>query len=302
MSRVIGILSGKGGVGKTTLTANLGAALSKLDCKPLLIDTNVKASSLGFHLGFYEELPVTLNEILEEGTPLTHGIFIHPSLDLKFMPAPIHGRDTKLDKLDDLISSLKKKYEVILLDIAPAFSEEAIKSIESLDEAIVITTPSIPAVADTMRTISYLEDTNKKILGIVLNKVNEEVFEVEVNEIEDKCGFDVIGAIPTDKKVRKSVEFGVPVVQNKPFSKSSISMMKLASELLDIEWEPPGLLKRLTRFFRSENEYFGANNLSGLDNDDITAEVGGSDKYRCKKCGKSFSSKRGLSIHKSKVH
>jgi len=214
------------------------------------------------------------------------------------LPEP--GGETDLNELDRLVSSLKKSYDVILLDIAPAFSQEAVESVRALDQAIVVSTPTIPAVADAMRTIKLLRKENKEVLGIVLNKTDAVDYEVSLEEIEKTCQVEVIGAVPRDQKVKKSIDNGVPVVKDYPFSKASLEIMRLASELIDVEWRPPGILDRLKSFFTPRKERAERTFLSkdyGIDRED-----GESEGFCCDECGRRFDTKRGLSIHQSKVH
>lgn len=298
MSRMIGVVSGKGGVGKTTIIANLGVAISQFDKNPLLVDTNIRAASLGIHLGFYEDLPANLVDIVNKKAPLGHGIFIHPKYNLKFLPAPIEGTSSELEGEEKLLRNLKNHYDIILSDLAPSFSEEAIKVINSLDEGLVISTPRIPAVADAMRTIKILRENDKEILGIVLNKVEGGDDEISKENIESRCGEDVIAEIPYDKKVRKAVSEGIPVVEKYPNSSASVQMKKLAAKLLDINWEPPGIFERIKGLFGLQGRKGKSEMAQELEKPEAVGKLEETGNT-CEICGREFNSERGLNIHKA---
>lgn len=301
------MLSGKGGVGKTTLVANLGVALSQFNQVPLLVDTNIKASSLGFHLGFYEDLPITLKEVSEGEAPVQHSVMMHPDHHIRFLPSPIEGTELELKNLDEYLKKLKQGYKLILVDIAPAFSEEAMRAIECLDQAIVVSNPRIPAITDAMRTIKVLRENDKEILGIVLNKIQQGHGSTP-QEVEESCGIEVIGEIPWDGKVNRAVEAGKPVVSSYPNSKAAIAFKQLAAELLGIEWQPPTLLSRLKDFFgieRRQEKVKRSQKLRGIDfqkEEKPEEKIETQEDFRCDICGEVFDSKQGLKIHRGKKH
>ena len=241
---VIGVLSGKGGVGKTTLVANLGAALaSEFSKKVLLIDSNVKTSHLGLHLGLYEELPVTLREVLLKKVPVMYAIFLHPSTGLRLLPAPIKG-NMDLKKMDGIVKELKTAYNPILVDCAPGLGKDVVIAAKAIDKAILITTPDLPAVTDTLKTIELMKRFKKDIIGIVLNRVENQKYELTVEEIESTCGYDVISIIPESNKIPESIAEGMPVVMNSGCP-AATEFKRLAASLVGEEYQPAGLWYKL---------------------------------------------------------
>lgn len=242
---VIGILSGKGGVGKTMLVANLGTALaSEFNKKVILVDGNIKTSHLGLHLGIYEELSVTLREVLLNKVPVMYAVFLHPSTGLRLLPAPMKN-SVNLKKMDRIIKELKTAYDPVLVDCAPGLGREAITAAKAIDKALLVTTPDLPAVTDALKTIDLLKKLKKDILGIILNRVRNERYELSIEEIESTCGYDVICEIPETNKIPESIARGLPVVSLYPDSSVSIKLKKLAAWLVGEEYTPTGFLYTL---------------------------------------------------------
>ena len=93
----IGILSGKGGVGKTTLTSNLGAAMTRVFGKRVVIvDSNVRTSHLGLHLGLYEDLPLSLRDVLNNDVHPAYAIYVHPQTGIRVLPSTLGGENINL--------------------------------------------------------------------------------------------------------------------------------------------------------------------------------------------------------------
>jgi len=247
-ANVIGALSGKGGVGKTTLIANLGAALaSEFDEKVLIIDGNVKTSHLGLHFGLYEELSVTLREVLDKKVNVMHAIFFHPATGVRLLPAPLKG-DMSLKEMNNIVKDLKSAYELILVDCAPGLGRDVVLAAKALDKALLVTTPDLPAVTDVLKTIELLKKLKKDIIGIVLNRVRKQKYELTVEEIESTCGYDVIGMIPETNKIPQSIAEGVPVVMDSNCS-AAVEFKKLAAILIGAKYQPTGFWYRLKRLF-----------------------------------------------------
>ncbi|MEM5844243.1 MAG: cell division ATPase MinD [Candidatus Aenigmatarchaeota archaeon] len=249
--RKIGIISGKGGVGKTTLVANLGLALREFDRNVAIVDCNLTTAHLGFHFGFFY-FPKTINNVLRGEAKIEEAICYHPS-GLKIIPASL--------SLDDIvevnISTLKyflnelKDVEILLLDSAPGFGREAISVLNASDEVIFITNPNISAVSDIERAYTIVKELDLIPLGIVLNMVKNEPYELSAKDVEELTGIPVIATIPYDKNIEKSLMLGKPIVGISKYSPSAIAFRKLAAEILGERYSPPK-----ARIFSRIYEYF----------------------------------------------
>jgi len=256
MPRVIGVLSGKGGVGKTTVVANLGAALINVFNKNVLIfDSNMHTSHLGLHLGMYDDNPVTIREVLRRKAPLMHAIYVHPSTGIRIVPAPLSGDDVDLtkNKCSKLINGVRSGYDMVILDCAPGLGKEVITAIYCIDEALIVTTPDVPAVTDALKTIYMLNKFGKKPLGIVVNRCMNQKYEMTSDEISSICNCDVIAKIPEDKRIPESISKGIPTVLLYPNSGASVSLKGLAANLLGIQYVEESFIERMKRFFGFRN-------------------------------------------------
>ncbi|MFH0928967.1 MAG: cell division ATPase MinD [Candidatus Aenigmatarchaeota archaeon] len=251
--RRIGIISGKGGVGKTTVVANLGAVLAKKYNKDVaVVDCNLTTSHLSLSLGMYY-CPVTLNHLLRGETSLKDAIYTHPS-GMKIIPASIRlgeleGVDTK--KLKGVIKSLHKKADIILLDSSPGLGNEALSAIDASDEIVFVTNPNIPAVTDVIKCKEIIKGLGKKPLGVVMNMVSRKSYELSKKEVEILTELPVIASIPHDKNVHISLAKRTPLVLHKPRSPASRELTRLAGHLIGVK-EDNSLRARVSRFFGSD--------------------------------------------------
>jgi len=249
MARVISILSGKGGVGKTTLVSNLGTALIKRGKNVIIIDCNVTTPNLSLHLGipFY---PVTLHDVLKNDTPIEFAVYNHHT-GLRVIPASLSVdalKNVDMDKLEKALSNLLDKADIIIIDAAAGLGKEALAAISVADELIVITNPELPAVTDALKTIKIAQDNGTKVLGVVVNRVKGLKHELSMSEIKSMLEVPIISIVPEDLAVPRSIAKKTPVVHHKPRSRSSVEFRRLALRILGEPWarvKKKSLLERL---------------------------------------------------------
>ena len=242
MTRVIGIISGKGGVGKTTVALNLGAVLAKhFNRNVTIVDCNVTSSHLGLHLGIYNH-PTNLNKALRGELEMEKAGYQH-STGMNVIPASVHLEDLKgidITDLSEKIKTMSDPDKIILLDSSPGFGREAMAAIRASDELVCITNPYIPSIMDVVRCKKLINEIKKNHLGIVLNMVNREKYELTKNEVEHLTGIPVISSIPYDKNVNKSLALKTPVAMLNPKSSASKEIFRLASNLIEEEYKTRG--------------------------------------------------------------
>ncbi len=253
MVRIISVVSGKGGVGKTTLVANLGAYLSSIGKDVLIVDGNLSGANLGLHLDLPDEYPFSLNRVIKGEIQPSQAIYKH-FLGFDILPASItdmHINPRRFKSiLKNLFKNLSKRRDFIIIDSAPGITHEALVSIESSDEVILVTSPEMPSIVDILRSKKLAEGKKKKIVGVVVNRTNREDFEVDSQHVEDILDLPVIANIPEHKKVRESIAMKKPVVTHSPDSRASIEMKRLAHFLLEEEFPEPGFWQRFLGIFR----------------------------------------------------
>lgn len=255
MSRIISVISGKGGVGKTTLVINLGAALaSEFKKDVIIVDCNVTAPHLGLYLGMYY-YPVSLNQVLSGEMRIDKAIYNYSIPGMRIIPASLSLNDLKGVDVAEMKKHIKELFgeaDFILLDGAPGFGREVMATIQASDEVLFVTTPFIPTLIDTMKCFNVASDIGAKPIGLVLNMSGEGRHELLPNEIEQMIELPVISKIPRDKEILKSLAAKLPIIDYNPRSKSSKEIMKLAAHLAGENYRHVGLFKRISGIFKKE--------------------------------------------------
>jgi len=240
MTRLIVISSGKGGVGKTTLTSNLAAALTDFGQKVIVMDGNLTTPNLGLHLGLH--LPQkTLHNVLKGESRLKDAIYPH-SYGFAVIPASLGLNDLRgvdVTRLPEVTFSLLGRSDYVIIDSAAGLGKEALSALSSGDETIVITNPNLPAVTDALKIIKLGQESNVNVLGVVVNRVRGEEYEMTREQIEELLGTPVIAEIPEDRNIPESIGVKQPIVGYKPNSPAAVEIKKLAAELSGRSYTPP---------------------------------------------------------------
>jgi septum site-determining protein MinD len=240
MTRTICIASGKGGVGKSTLVSNLSYALTELGQDVIAIDANLTTPHLGLQLGVHLT-PKTLHDYLRGDSSLKEVIYPHP-YGFRIIPASMSVNDlvgTDINKLQDVVLNLLGKADIILLDSAPSLGKEATSSLQASDEVLLITNPELPSVLDALKVSKVAENLNKRILGVVVNRVRKSKDELKNYEIVDIVNYPILAVIPEDKKVQNSLASRVALLDFDPYSPAAIEIRRLAHHLVGRDFTYP---------------------------------------------------------------
>jgi len=226
--RTIAIVSGKGGVGKTTIAVNLCASLSKVFNKnSILIDANLNKADASLQLGF-TDYSLALNDAIKGSCNIFESMYTLPT-GMKFIPSSLRDEKINIKNLKGKIRKLNADY--VIIDSASGMGKEAMFAMNAADEILIVTTPDIPAVKDALRVITLAKNLRKNIIGIALNKVTGEKYELSVKEIEMMCDVQVIQIIPEDVKINESIAKEMPVILYNPNCDISFEMKKLAAKI-----------------------------------------------------------------------
>lgn len=238
MARIICIASGKGGVGKTTVVANLACALSKLGRDVVAVDGNITTSNLGIHLGI-PLYPVTLQDVLNGQARLKEAIYYH-NAGFRVLPADVSIEKLVTPHRSELIDMFYKitDAEFVLIDTAAGLGREAMEVLEAADELLIVASPDLPSLTDALKLSRLAEANETANLGVVLNKVRLKKYEVDPEEAGNFLSLPLLGLVPEDENVRRALALKTPVVVHKPFSKASQEFMLIASRLSGVEWRP----------------------------------------------------------------
>ena len=245
--KVLAVLSGKGGVGKTTTVSNLSAALTTEFGKYVIgIDGNVTTPNLGLHLGIFS-FPHTLNDVLNGVIPLREAIYTC-SNGVRIIPANLSFDSSDVD-LTVMRNSLNElDADLVLIDSCPGLGNEIVPTLKITDEALIVTNPEIPAITDAFRAIEIVGRYNVPVRGVILNRVRKDKYELSVTEVESIFDLPVISVIPEDSSVREGIFLGNPVVMTQPFSPAAIEFKRLAGYLIDEKYRVSSI-DRLKWFF-----------------------------------------------------
>lgn len=239
MTRVIAVASGKGGVGKTTITANLGVALSIYGEETLVLDADVAMANLELILGM-EGKSVTLHDVLSGDSDIVDAIYEGPG-GVKVIPAGIslEGlRKVKLNRLEDVLSEIMEDVDILLIDAPAGLEKDALSAIASAQELILVTTPEVPSISDSLKTKIIANKLSVDIIGVVINRELHDKTFLSISEIETILEVPVIAVIPDDPEVSRAAAFGEPVVIRNPKSPTSNAIMQLGADLIGHEYQP----------------------------------------------------------------
>jgi septum site-determining protein MinD len=219
MGEVIVITSGKGGVGKTTTTANLGTGLALRDKKVILIDTDIGLRNLDVVMGLENRIVYDLVDVVEGSCRIKQALIKDKRYEGLFLLPAAQTRDktaVKPEQMIKLCNELRNEFDFIIID-CPAGIEQGFKNaIAGADKAIVVTTPEVSAVRDADRIIGLLEANELRNPKILINRVRGDMVKrgdmMSIDDIIDILAIDLIGVVPDDEKIIVSTNKGEPAV------------------------------------------------------------------------------------------
>jgi septum site-determining protein MinD len=237
MGKIYVIISGKGGVGKTTSTINLGLSLNELGKEVIIVDANLTTPNVGLHLGS-PIVPITLNHVLNDKAKVEEAIYEHES-GTKIMPSSLSiGELNKIDhtKLPEVTKKLKKIADIVVLDSSAGLGEEAISALKAAEEVIIVTNPEISAVTDALKTIKLAEELNKKIVGVIITRQEGKNWEMDLPTIKDMLETPILGVVPEDDAVKESHQLKNAVIKTHPKSKSAKAYGQISRKILGTDY------------------------------------------------------------------
>ncbi len=232
MARIIVINSGKGGVGKTTTTINLGASLNRLKKEVIIVDANLNTPNIGLQLGA-PIVPVTLNHVLNGKASIEDTIYEHHS-GTKIVPSSLSIKElTKfnLKKLPEVVNRLGELADYVIVDSAAGFGEEVMAVLDLADEIIIVTNPEMPAVTDALKAVKVAREMGKEVNGVIVTRYTGARYEMPISSIKSMLETQIIGIIPEDKAVKEALNLRDAVVHTHPKSKVSRKYLEIARKV-----------------------------------------------------------------------
>ena len=262
MGEVIVITSGKGGVGKTTTTANLGSALALAGKKVALVDTDIGLRNLDVVMGLENRIVYDIVDVIEEKCKVRQALIKDKRFKELFLLPAAQTRDKTAineEQMKELVVKLKEEFDYILID-CPAGIEQGFKNaIVGADRAIVVTTAEISAIRDADRIIGLLESSDIKNPELIVNRLRPGMVKkgemMDVDDIVDLLSIDLIGVVPDDEFIITQTNKGEPVISNKK-APSGKAYIEISRRILgeNIEVSVPG---KETGFFAKFKRMFG---------------------------------------------
>ena len=221
MSEVIVVTSGKGGVGKTTTSANVGTGLAKLDKKVVLIDTDIGLRNLDVVMGLENRIVYNLVDVVEGNCRPKQAMIKdkrYPNLYL--LPSAQTRDKTSVtpEQMKKLVEELKEEFDYIIL-ACPAGIEQGFKNaIAGADRALVVTPPEVSAIRDADRIIGLLEANEMKRTDLIVNRIRMDMVKkgdmMSIDDVVEILAIDLIGAVPDDENIVIATNQGEPLVGN----------------------------------------------------------------------------------------
>jgi septum site-determining protein MinD len=266
MTRIIVITSGKGGVGKTTSTANLGMALAKLGRSVAVIDADFGLRNLDLLLGLENRIVYTAVEVISGECRLEQALVKdkrQPRLVL--LPAAQNRMKDAInaEQMKQLVAMLAEKYDYILID-SPAGIEQGFQNaIAAAKEGIIVTTPEIAAVRDADRVVGLLEAHNVKRIHLIVNRIRPAMVQandmMSVQDVREILAIPLLGVVPDDERVIVSTNRGEPLVLSENPSLAGTAYENIARrlegekvEFLDLNPPQDNFFTRIRRLLTSK--------------------------------------------------
>ncbi|GIK28984.1 MAG: septum site-determining protein MinD [Chloroflexi bacterium] len=259
--RVVTVTSGKGGVGKTTTTANLGLALARLDKRVVVIDADIGLRNLDIVMGLENRIVYDLVDVVEGRAKVKQAMIKHKQFpDLYLIPAAQTRDKSAVSPADmvQLCNDLRKEFDFILID-SPAGIERGFRNaMAPADDILIVTNPEVSAVRDADRVIGLIEAENKGPARLILNRVKMDLVRkgdmLSADDVTDILAVKLIGIVPDDEAVVSASNSGTPVTLQDN-SRSGQAFRNIARRLCgeDVPFlqldAQSGLLGRLGRLF-----------------------------------------------------
>lgn len=237
MVKVYTIASGKGGTGKTTVTANLGPMLAQFGKKTCILDADVGMANLGLILGL-ENLPVTLHEVLAGKARVRDAIYDGP-FGVKIVPCglSLQGfQQSNPDRLKDIMTDLVSEFDILILDAPAGISRDGVIPLTIADGVILVVNPEISSIVDALKTKILTETVGGHVEGAIINRVTSTENDFNNAQMEKLLGVRVLGVIPEDPNVRRASAGRSPIVVKYPTSDASRAIKRLSADIAGIEY------------------------------------------------------------------
>jgi septum site-determining protein MinD len=268
-TRILVVTSGKGGVGKTTTTANLGMSIARLGYRVALIDADIGLRNLDLLLGLENRVLYTGVDVFEGQCRLDQALIRDKrwkNLVLLSISKNRHRYNITRKNMETLTESLAELgFQFILIDCPAGIDVGFINAVSPAKEAVIVTTPEITSIRDADRVTGLLESNQIYNVKLLVNRVRPDMIQqndmMSVRDVQEMLGIPLLGAIPEDNQVIISTNRGEPLVLRKKLTLSGIAFENAARRLVgkqdylvDLETPYKGLFQRVQDFFLGDEK------------------------------------------------
>jgi septum site-determining protein MinD len=261
MGDAIVVTSGKGGVGKTTTSANIGTALALQGKKVCMVDTDIGLRNLDVVMGLENRIIYDLVDVTDGRCRLNQALIKDKRFEELYLLPAAQTKDKNAvtpEAVREIVLELKKEFDYVIID-CPAGIEQGYKNaVAGADKAIVVTTPENAAVRDADRVIGLLEHDGIRSPKLIINRIRQNMVKkgemLDIDEVCQVLAIDLLGIVPDDDYVIKAANSGEPTVMN-PTARAAIAYRNIARRILGDTVplmqldEKSGLFIRMKKFF-----------------------------------------------------
>lgn len=237
MGESIVVTSGKGGVGKTTTTANIGTALAEMGKKVAVVDGDTGLRNLDVLLGLENRIVYTLVDVIEKRCKLRQALIKDKKTEKLFLLPTAQTKDKDDIKSEDMlriVNELKEEFDYVIIDCPAGIEQGFENAIVGADRALIVVNPELTSVRDADRVIGKLDAKELTKHELIVNRMNYEMAKsgnmLDVSDIVDNLAIKLIGIVPDDKNITISTNKGEPIVL-KESSMSGQAFMDIAKRI-----------------------------------------------------------------------
>ncbi len=262
MGEAIVVTSGKGGVGKTTTSANLGSALAILGKQVCLVDTDIGLRNLDVALGLENRIIYDIIDVAEGNCKVKQALIKDKRFDSLYLLAASQTKDKNAleeDKMLEIINQLKSDFDYVIIDCPAGIEKGFQNAVAGADRALIVATPDAAAVRDADRVIGLLEKKQMKRLDLIINRANSRLMAEEdmldIDEVVNILAVNLLGVVPDDDHILRGNNKGEPIaMQTEPLAAKAYRNIarRINGEtvpLLDIRPTSGGFFNKLKKIF-----------------------------------------------------
>ena len=237
MGQCIAVVSGKGGTGKTSLTAGVGTALASSGKKVLCVDCDIGLRNLDLALGLTDRALMDFSEVAQGRCSLDAAVVAHPKLkNLYLLTAPVRsrGRPVTEEQMAALMAEIRKKFDFCLLDAPAGLGTGFLLATAAADRCVVVTTADASSLRDAQHTVMELNHFRPGTLHLVVNRVRKKLLRsmhATIDDAIDKAGLPLIGVVPEDDTLPLALNQGTPLLMATAQGPAAFAYRNIATRL-----------------------------------------------------------------------